>query len=64
MKIRLIILLILFIFLVNCSTQKVTRIHGNFSLKNNDKFILVDKSNKNDAINVLGQPSTKSNDDP
>ena len=58
-----IILLILFIFLLNCSTQKVTRIHGNLSLKNNDSFILVNKSNKNDVIKVLGQPSTKSNFD-
>ena len=58
-----IILLILFIFLVNCSTQKVTRIHGNLSLKNNENFILVNKSNKNDVIKVLGEPSTKSNFD-
>ena len=58
-----IILLILFIFLVNCSTQKVTRIHGNLSLKNNENFILVNKSNKNDVIKFLGEPSTKSNFD-
>ena len=58
-----IILLILFIFLVNCSTQKVTRIHGNLSLKNNENFILVNKSNKNDVIKALGEPSTKSNFD-
>ena len=58
-----IILLILFIFLVNCSTQKVTRIHGNLSLKNNENFILVNKSNKNDVIKILGEPSTKSNFD-
>ena len=58
-----IILVILFIFLVNCSTQKVTRIHGNLSLKNNENFILVNKSNKNDVIKVLGEPSTKSNFD-
>ena len=58
-----IILLILFIFLLNCSTQKVTRIHGNLSLKNNENFILVNKSNKNDVIKILGEPSTKSNFD-
>ena len=58
-----IIFLILFIFLVNCSTQKVTRIHGNLSLKNNENFILVNKSNKNDVIKALGEPSTKSNFD-
>ena len=58
-----IILLILLIFLANCSTQKVTRIHGNLSLKSNDSFILVNKSNKNDVIKILGEPSTKSNFD-
>ena len=56
-----IILVILFIFLVNCSTQKVTRIHGNLSLNNYESSILVNKSNKNDVINILGEPSTKSN---
>ena len=33
------------------------------SLKNNENFILVNKSNKNDVIKVLGEPSTKSNFD-
>ena len=54
---------ILFIFLINCSAQKVTRIHGNLSLKNNESKILVNKSNKNDVINILGEPSSKSNFD-
>ena len=54
---------ILFIFLINCSAQKVTRIHGNLSLKNNESKILVDKSNKNDVIKILGEPSSKSNFD-
>ena len=54
-----IILLILFIFLVNCSTQRVTRIHGNLSLNNYESSILVNKSNKNDVTQIFGQPSTK-----
>ena len=33
------------------------------SLKNNENLILVNKSNKNDVIKVLGEPSTKSNFD-
>ena len=33
------------------------------SLKNNENFILVNKSNKNDVIKFLGEPSTKSNFD-
>ena len=34
-----------------------------FVTKNNENFILVNKSNKNDVIKVLGEPSTKSNFD-
>ena len=55
--------MILLFFLINCSTQKVTRIHGNLSLKNYEKSIIIDKSNKNDVIKILGKPSTKSNFD-
>ena len=44
---------ILFIFLVNCSAQKVTRIHGNLSLNNNESKILINKSNKNEVIEII-----------
>ena len=33
------------------------------SLKNNENLIFLNKSNKNDVIKVLGEPSTKSNFD-
>ena len=56
-------LFIIFIFLVNCSAQKVTRIHGNLSLINNESKILINKSNKNEVIEILGEPSSKSNFD-
>ena len=53
-----IILLILFIFLVNSDYYNLRIINWN-----NENFILVNKSNKNDVIKVLGEPSTKSNFD-
>ena len=57
------IYLILFIFLLNCSAQKVTRVHGTLSLKNFENKIILNKSNTNDVINLLGEPSTKSSFD-
>ena len=51
---------ILFIFLFNCSTQKVTRIHGTLSLKSFENKIILNKTNTNDVLNLLGEPSTKS----
>ena len=58
-----IILFILCTFLINCSAQKVTRIHGNLSLKSYENKILINKSNKNDVLKILGEPSSKSNFD-
>ena len=51
---------ILFIFLFNCSTQKVTRIHGTLSLKSFENKVILNKTNTNDVLNLLGEPSTKS----
>ena len=59
---KIYLFLILFIFIINCSAQKVTRIHGNLSLKNNENKILINKSNKNDVIRIIGQPHTRSLD--
>ena len=58
-----IIFFILFIFISNCSAQKVTRTHGTLSLKNFENKIILNKSNTNDVINLLGEPSTKSSFD-
>ena len=54
---------ILFIFILNCSAQKVTRVHGVISLKNFENKIILNKSNTNDIINLIGEPSTKSSFD-
>ena len=58
-----IIFFILFIFISNCSAQKVTRTHGTLSLKNFENKIILNKSNTNDVIKLLGEPSTKSSFD-
>ena len=58
-----IIYFILFIFLSNCSAQKVTRVHGTLSLKTHEDKIILNKTNTNDVINLIGEPLTKSSFD-
>ena len=47
------------VFTFNCSQNEVIKTHGVAYLKKREKLIKVYESNKNDAISILGQPSTK-----
>ena len=47
------------IFTFNCSQNEVIKTHGVAYLKKREKLIIVNVSNKNDSISILGQPSTK-----
>ena len=47
------------LFIFGCQQNEVIKTHGVAYLKKREKLIIVKKSNKNDAITVLGQPSTK-----
>ena len=47
------------IFFIGCQRQDVTKTHGVAYLDKREKLIVVNKSNKNDAIEVLGYPATK-----
>ena len=55
--------IIAFIFILSCSTNKVKNNHGVLSLNNKFNKIVVEKSNSNDILNLLGSPSTKSSFD-
>ena len=46
-------------FTFNCSQNEVIKTHGVTYLKKREKLIIVNVSNKNDSISILGQPSTK-----
>ena len=50
---------IILFFITACQQKEVTKTHGIAYLEKREKLIVVNKSNKNDTINVLGQPSTK-----
>ena len=54
------ILLIIFLFIVNCKFDKVVDSHGIHYLDKKNKELVVNSSNKNDIIKLLGPPSTKS----
>ena len=47
------------IFFIGCQRQEVIKTHGVAYLDKREKLIVVNKSNKNDAIEVLGHPATK-----
>ena len=56
------ILYIIFLSLVvtNCSFKKVVKHHGVPALEKKQSSLVVNESNKNDLIKILGNPSTKS----
>ena len=56
------ILYILFIILVttSCSVKPIDNYHGVAFLEKKQKELLINKSNKNDIIKILGAPSTES----
>jgi outer membrane protein assembly factor BamE (lipoprotein component of BamABCDE complex) len=55
-----ILILFLFLFTLNCSTNKVSKNHGFKSLETKFEKIVINQSNKNDIIDLIGPPSTKS----
>ena len=55
-----IVLLVIFLFVVNCKFNKIVDSHGSHHLEMKEKELTINLSNKNDIINLLGPPSTKS----
>ena len=56
---KIVYLLLLLLFIVSCQRKEIVRTHGISYLEKREKLIFVNKSNKNDTINIFGQPSTK-----
>ena len=51
------------IFILSCSTNKVVKHHGVHFLDKKQKKLVINSTNKNDIIKLLGEPSTKSSFD-
>jgi|TARA_B100000242_G_C42745746_1_gene347817 outer membrane protein assembly factor BamE (lipoprotein component of BamABCDE complex) len=50
--------LFLFIFIINCGSNKVSNYHGYKSLESHFNKLEINKSSKNDIIKLIGPPST------
>ena len=57
---KILYIILLSLIVSNCSFKPVVKHHGVPFLEKKQALLIVNKSNKNDIINVLGQPSTKS----
>ena len=52
------LILIAFIFIISCSANKLSNFHGSKSLEKKFSSIEKNKTNKNDLVKLIGQPST------
>jgi len=58
--IKILYIIFLSLIVTNCSFKKVVKHHGVPSLEKKQASLIVNKSNKNDVIKILGYPSTTS----
>lgn len=54
------LIFILVLLTVSCSTNKVSKNHGYKSLETKYEKIKINVNNKNDIVNIIGPPSSKS----
>jgi len=59
MRKKIYLLIFILVFITNCKQNQVIKTHGVAYLEKREKLITINKSNKNDIINIFGQPSTK-----
>ena len=52
------LILTIFIFIISCSANKLSNFHGSKSLEKKFSSIEKNKTNKNDLVKMIGQPST------
>ena len=57
---KFLVIFIISIFIQNCSLNKVVKRHGVQNLEKKSEKIILNQSNKNDIISLLGPPSTYS----
>ena len=59
MKKNIYLLCIILLLIAGCNQNEVIKSHGVAYLNKREKLIIVNETNKNDTIAILGQPSTK-----
>ena len=55
----IILIIVSLFFLIGCQRHAVVNTHGISYLEKREKLIFVNKSNKNDIVQILGQPATR-----
>ena len=58
--IKILYIIFLSLIVTNCSIKKVVKHHGVPFLEKKQSLLIVNKTNKNDIMYILGNPSTKS----
>jgi outer membrane protein assembly factor BamE (lipoprotein component of BamABCDE complex) len=58
--IKILYIIFLSLIVANCSLKKVVKHHGVPLLEKKQSSLVINKSNKNDIMKILGNPSTKS----
>ena len=53
------LIIVSLVFLFSCQGNEVIRSHGISYLDKREKLIFINKSNKNDTVQIFGQPATK-----
>ena len=56
---KIIYFLLILLFIISCQRKELIKTHGISYLEKREKLIFINKSNKNDIINIFGQPSSK-----
>ena len=54
--------IVIFNILIGCKLQEPLKTHGIVYLENRSEKLIINKSNKNDVIQIFGQPQVKSQD--
>ena len=57
---KILYLIFLFFIVTNCKLKPIEKYHGVSNLDLKQKKLIINKTNKNEIINILGAPSTKS----
>ena len=58
--IKILYIIFLSLIVANCSFKKVVKHHGVPFLEKKQSSLIINKTNKNDILKILGNPSTKS----
>ena len=58
--IKILYIIFLSLIVANCSFKKVVKHHGVPALEKKQSLLIINETNKNDLMKILGNPSTKS----